>query len=57
MKTNYTKESALKRIAKKGCHADERNVIQVPYGPGVGNGTLGAIDYLCKNHRYVAVKK
>ena len=60
MHNKHTKESALRKVKAKGCHIDDTGsapIIHVPYGKCIGNGTLGALDYLVKQHRYVVVKK
>ena len=60
MHNKHTKESALRKVKAKGCHIDDTGstaIIHVPYGEGIGNGTLGALDYLKNQHRYVVVKK
>ena len=60
MHKKHTKESALRKVKAKGCHIDDTEstlIIHVPYGKGIGNGTLGALDYLMKQHRYIVAKK
>lgn len=56
MKTGkWTAETALARAKSKGCEVNtEKKQVFVKPEPGVGNGTLGALDYL-KNHAKYSV--
>lgn len=55
-KKTWTKESAIARMIEKGIGINhEKKQLFVDPRPGIGNGTLGAVDYLRKKHKYVVV--
>lgn len=55
MKGRWTTEKALERVKSKGCEINQdAKQVFVTAQPGIGNGTLGALDYL-KNHAKYSV--
>lgn len=52
----WTPEKAMARIRNKGCSVnEEKKQIFVEAKPGIGNSTLGALDYLKKHVKYAVI--
>lgn len=56
-KGKWNLESAMARVKEKRCEVNQENkqIFVKPEQGVTGNGTLGALDYLKKQHKYSIV--